>query len=280
MSTQPRYPAAPPSAPPQAPPTSTSSTAPPPPPRATITPSALQLPSGIPAFGTLVQVLSSQPGILPEVFTTINNIGDISGPQVQVAEVETTSHSTGIPHRTFIPSLIDDGNLSFPAYWNPQDPTQNLLSPYGLEHLFQNRTVTRWRLVNTDPGRRTREFLGFVSQLNETAPVAGIMTRAVTIRITSAPMDVQASVTLAPTTQAAPNTGGNFSITVTSTDAIGWMPFSDVPWIIVTSPIQAIVGNGTIDYTVDPQPVGTQPARTGNIILGATTFAVTQAAQP
>jgi hypothetical protein len=130
--------------------------------------------TGIPAFGTQIQVLSQAS---PAVYTTIAGVGDITGPNTALAETETTSHSTGVAHRTYIPTLIDDGDISFPCYFNPSDPTHSLFSPYGLENLFQNRAVTKWRLVNTDPTKRTREFSGFVNKLGEKYPVAGVCTR-------------------------------------------------------------------------------------------------------
>jgi hypothetical protein len=142
-------------------------------------------PSGLAAYGTQIQVLSST--IAPDVFTTVAGVGDITGPNSQVAEIDTTSHSTGSPHRTCIPSLIDDGQLSFPMFWHPTDPTQDPSSPYSLQALFEARTVTKFRLINTDANAQTREFQGFVKQLSETYPVAGLCTLAVIIRITGAP---------------------------------------------------------------------------------------------
>jgi hypothetical protein len=213
------------------------------------------------AFGTQIQVLSAAGP--PEVFTTIAGIGDITGPNTSVAETETTSHSTGKPHRTFIPTLIDDGDLSFPCYFNPSDPTHSLFSPFGLENLYQNRAVTKFRMINTDPTHRTREFLGFVKQLGETYPIAGVCTRQVTIRITSVPTDVQATVTLVPTNNLTETAaGGTSTVAVTSTDALAWTPTT---------------GNGSVSYTV-PASVAPTPARTGHIQIGNQQFTVTQAA--
>src|SRR5262252_346760 len=132
--------------------------------------------TGIPAFGTQIQVLASAS---PESWATIAGVGDITGPNTNVAEQETTSHSTGSPHRTFIPTLIDDGELSFPNFWIPSDPTQSIDSTYGLDYLFQNRLITKFRLINTDAGHRTREFKAFVKQIGEAYPVQGVCTRNV-----------------------------------------------------------------------------------------------------
>jgi len=228
------------------------------------------------AFGTQIQVLSAAS---PEAFTTISGVGDITGPNTQVAETETTSHSTGKPHRTFIPTLIDDGDLAFPCYFNPSDPTHSLFSAYGLENLYQNRAVTKFRLINTDPTHRTREFLGFVKQLSETYPLAGVCTRQTTIRITSVPVDVQAAVTLVPTQNITETAaGGTSTIAVTSTDTLAWGATSDSPsWLTVTAPVGPVTGNGSVSYTVAAS-VAPTPARTGHIQVGNQTFIVTQAA--
>lgn len=232
-------------------------------------------PTGIAAIGTKLQVLSAAS---PEEFITIANMGDITGPSTSLAEVETTSHSTAKPHRTFIPALIDDGTISFPCHFNPSDPTHSLYSPFGLENLFQNRTTTKWRLINTDMAHRTRSFFGFVQSLNETYPVAGIASRAVVVRINSVPTDEFATVTLTPAmNDTVPAAGGTFTIAVTSTDTLlmGWFPISNNPWIRITAPAVYTVGDGSIEYIVDPY-TGTAP-RTGSIRIGDQTFNITQA---
>jgi hypothetical protein len=231
----------------------------------------------IAAFGTLIQVLSTAS---PEAYTTIAGVGDITGPNTNVAEVETTSHSTGSPHKTFMPTLIDDGDLAFPCYFNPSDPTHSLFSPYGLENLFQNRAVTSFQLVNTDPNKRTRKFRGFVKQLGETYPVQGICTRQATIRITSVPTDVVAAVTLAPVNDLTETAAGapSKTITVTSSSTTPWLAHSDAPsWLSITSPLTPTTGDGTVTYAVAAS-VAPTPARTGHITIGDQSFTVIQAA--
>lgn len=231
--------------------------------------------TGIPAFGTEIQVLSSAS---PEEFTKIAGVGDIDGPSTSVAETETTSHSTGRPHRSFIPTLIDDGSISFPCFFNPSDPTHSLYSPFGLENLFQNRAVTKFRLVSMDAARRTREFRGFVKELGETAPVAGVYTRQTSIRIAEAPVDIMASVTLTPPSNITETAaGGAKSFSVASTDTQPWTAVSNASWLTVTAPTAPTSGAGTVNYTVAAN-VAPNPARTGTITCGDKTFTVTQAA--
>lgn len=245
-----------------------------------LTPPPPVLPTGVnpdpavAAFGTQIQVLSQA---TPPTFTTIAGVGDITGPNTSVAETETTSHSTGKPHRTFIPTLIDDGDLAFPCYFNPSDPTHSLFSPYGLENLYQNRAVTKFRMVNTDGTHRTREFLGFVKQLSETYPLAGVCTRATTIRIASVPTDVQSVVTLVPVSNLTETAaGGPATVAVTSTDTLAWTASSDASWLTVTSPTTPTTGNGSVAYSVAASTAPT-PARTGHLTIGNQSFTVTQA---
>lgn len=240
---------------------------------------AVEAVTGIPSFGTQIQVMTSVEGVSPKTFVNVFGVGDIDGPAVAMDETETTSHSTGVPIKTFIPSLIDPGQLSFPLFWNPSDPTQSPLSAYGLEKLFYARTVTSWRLVATDPGKTTREFRGFVKELGEAYPVSGVVTKNTSIRISGAMTYVVSDTTLTPTTKInALKAGETGTIAVASTDSAPWFPVSDVPWITFTAPAAAVTGAGSVAYTVAPSSLSVD--RTGNIRVGDSTFILTQLGTP
>ena len=133
-------------------------------------------------------------------------------------------------------------------------------------------------MINTDSTHRTREFLGFVKQLGETYPTAGVCTRQVTIRVSSVPTDVQATVTLVPVSNLTETAaGGSATVAVTSTDPNSWFATSDSSWLTVTSPTAPQQGNGSVAYSVAAS-VAPTPARTGHIQIGNQSFIVTQAA--
>ena len=136
------------------------------------------------SFGTLLKVGD---GVSPQTFRTITGVGNIKGPGTNVSEKETTSHSTSSPHRTYIPTLIEDGELSFPIFYQPTEATHSLTSTYGLEYLFQNRVVRAFKLQATDPAQTTRQFDAFVENMGESYEVDGLMVRDVTLRIVTAP---------------------------------------------------------------------------------------------
>jgi hypothetical protein len=237
-------------------------------------------PTGIPAYGTQFQVLTSPAGVTPETFLTIAGVGDITGPNPQIAEVETTSHSTGSPVRTFIPSLADPGQVQFKLYWLPGDPTQDPTSPFSLEYLFWNRIVTKFRIVNTDANHRTREAYGFIKQISETYTVAGLCERTVIVRVSGAFVDVAPAVSMTPTSAAPLAAGGPATFSVkTGGSQTSWTPTPDVAWITITTPTGPTVGDATVNYTVALNSTGS-PARSGhiNIVALGLQFPVSQAA--
>jgi hypothetical protein len=233
---------------------------------------------GIPAYGTLIQVLSD-PGP-PEVYTTIEGVGDITGPGNSMDEIDVTSHSTGVPIKQVIPGLIDLGELAFPCFWNPEDPTQKMSSPYGMEYLFFTRKVTKFQLVNTNPTHRTRQFKGFVKSIAENAKVTGVMERQCAVRITSPFVDVASPVSLTPSSVSAPAAGspsGTIDVKTGGSNA-PWNAVPSAPWITITAPTAPQMGDGEITYSVAAQ-LPAAPARTGTIdVTGlGLTFTIDQA---
>jgi hypothetical protein len=221
---------------------------------------------GIPAYGTLIQVLSSG-GSTTEAFTTVEGVGDITGPTNAMAEVDVTSHSTGVPIKQTIPGLIDLGDLSFPCYWIPGEPTQAPDSPFGMEYLFINRVVTKFQLVAPDPTHYTRQFHGFIKGMGEDYKVAGVMTRNIAIRITTPLLAVPSPIMLTPSSAsptAAGSPTGTFSVKAGGSNA-PWSPVASDTWITITSPTGIQVGDASVTYAVAANSTGT--ARTGTITI-------------
>jgi hypothetical protein len=220
--------------------------------------------------------------VTPETYQSISGAGDIAGPANSIGEVETTSHSTGVPIRTYVPALIDLGDLSFPCYWNPDDPTQNINSPFGIEYLFYNRVITKFQLVMPNANHRTRQFLGYVKTMAEDAKVTGVCTKNIAIRINSPLADVASAINLTPASASAPGTGTVAPQTVqvaSGGSAAPWMPVASAPWITVSAPTAPTVGDASITYTVAAQTPAA-PARVGTISVAALslTFTINQAA--
>jgi len=78
---------------------------------------------------------------------------------------------------------------------------------------------------------------------------------------------------LADTVQNVAASGGAHSVAVTAGASCPYLATSNVPWIQITSPSQT--GNGTVNFTVAPNPTGT--LRSGTITIGARTLTINQA---
>lgn len=141
--------------------------------------------SGQPSFGTQIKVGN---GLSPQTFSTVTKVGNITGPSTSARKKETTAHSTLIRHSTWVQTIIDDGQIKFPVFYDATDATHNLTAPYGLEYLFQNGIERAFQLVKpAGAGGEIRQFQGFIESLSEAYPVDGVMTRDVSIQITTPP---------------------------------------------------------------------------------------------
>lgn len=151
----------------------------------------------IPAIGTLLQVGN---GASPEIFNSIANIGDLSGPSVQAAVVDVTSHtSTSAPWRLKIPTLLDPGTITFPLYFDPASGGASGAGTFeghnwttGLGRLFINRGLSpgipyNWKIVFPDGVPTTYEFQGYITKYSQKEPVAGVLTADMELTLTGIP---------------------------------------------------------------------------------------------
>jgi len=147
-------------------------------------------PIALPAINTLIQVGN---GASPESFTTIASVSSITGPGLQgnVVDVTAMSSVTGGqvgPWRQKIVTLLEGGNISFTAFWQPM-----LASHQNLLTLFVNRGAggitgapIDFRLIFPDQDATAYTFQGFVSKCSLTEAVADVVKAAVDITITGA----------------------------------------------------------------------------------------------
>lgn len=127
------------------------------------------------AQGTLVQIGD---GGAPETFTTIPNVGEITGPDTQNEDIETTDHSSPAGTREFVGGLKDPGELTFPIAWDYNEATHA-----GLKADHDNRTQRNFQLVDQASPQVTASFTGEVAGLANVYPVEGIQQATVRIRI-------------------------------------------------------------------------------------------------
>lgn len=139
-------------------------------------------PLAIPAINTLIQYGN---GASPELFTTIAFVNNITGPTIQGQVVDVTSMSSGNAWRQKIVTLLEGGDVSFDAFWEPMDPThQTLLTQFSHRGQGSPGIPIDYRMVFPDQDSTVYSFQGFVSKCSLKAPVAGVIGASVTITIT------------------------------------------------------------------------------------------------
>jgi len=138
--------------------------------------------AGTPAQGTYIMYGDCGS---PETYVPVSGVMTITGPEVTLGEIETTNHGTPTATqvgKTYRPTLPEPGTISFPIVWNGADVTHQ-----ALETMQSAKEVRRWRLQESDPSNRTKQFEGFVQKIGSAFDPSGIIMRNVTLRLTTVP---------------------------------------------------------------------------------------------
>lgn len=138
--------------------------------------------SGISAFGTLLKIGD---GGGTEVFTTIAEVRDISGPSLKLDTEEVTSHSSTAGWREYIGTLLDAGEVTFDINFIPTAATHSQTS--GLIKDLKNKTLRNFQLVFPNVGATTWAFAAYVTGFEPAEPVEGVLAASVTLKISGQP---------------------------------------------------------------------------------------------
>jgi len=122
----------------------------------------------------------------PEVFTTVAEVKDIRGPEIKLDVIDVTNQSSAGGYEEVIPSIRRSGNVTFDCNFNPTDPTLDQTT--GLLKDLNDRTLRNFRLLLNDADDQMWAFSGYVVGFDQTAPVAGVLNAAVTIKVSGPPV--------------------------------------------------------------------------------------------
>lgn len=125
-------------------------------------------------YGTLVKIGD---GADPEVFTTIPNVTDISGPESTVGEADVSSNSSPNASKEYLPTLKDSGPVTFNIWW-----VQGNAVHQGLQTDYEARTVRNFQMLFTDG--TVVDFAAFINDLGHDTPMEGGISRSVSLRVT------------------------------------------------------------------------------------------------
>ena len=115
----------------------------------------------------------------PGSFSDVAEVMDITPPNQQADDVETTHYKS--PNRTkeYTPGLIEPGEMSFGINWIPSDDTDLLLQ--GLKSSGAKR-----KMRVTWPNGVTWSWTGYIKGFEPTAPIDDRMTATVTVKVSGA----------------------------------------------------------------------------------------------
>lgn len=133
------------------------------------------------SFGTFLQMGD---GGAPEAFTTIAEVGDISGPAVSRDTEEVTNHSSPDGYEEFITTIKRSGEVTFPINFIPDHPTHDQST--GLLGVLDTGVLKNWRLLLSTTGRRW-QFAALVTNFEGGSPVVGKQGADVTLKISGKP---------------------------------------------------------------------------------------------
>jgi hypothetical protein len=148
--------------------------------------------SSQPSINTLLAVGSAGS---PQVFCTIANVGDITGPGFSAAVVDVTSHSNANPWRSKVTTLLDAGDLSTKVFFIPSSLGTNTAGQQfghgftsGLGYIFSQRQLREFSLTFPDAAATTWYLQAYISKFSQTASVAGVLEMATTFTLTFEPI--------------------------------------------------------------------------------------------
>ena len=127
-------------------------------------------------------------GAGPDVFATVAEVMDISGPGMSRAAIDVTTQDSAGKWREFIKGLKDPGEVTFDIKYVPTAATHKNAAQGLLAELDDDSTTLRnFKLIFPDSGSTTWSFSGFVSGFEPSAPVENELTASVTIQLSGAP---------------------------------------------------------------------------------------------
>ena len=115
----------------------------------------------------------------PELYTTISEVSDISGPDGSASEIDATDLSSTA--KEFKVGLKDEGQVSLTLNYIPAD-TQHA----ALRTARNNRTLNNYRITFTDSPQTTWTFAAYVLGFSISNGIDGLTQGSVSLRISGA----------------------------------------------------------------------------------------------
>jgi predicted secreted protein len=133
--------------------------------------------AGYSAFGTQFQ---RGDGANPEVFSTIGEATNISGPGLERDTIDVSSHDSPDGFQEFVGGLKNPGEVTFTVNW---DPAIHL----PLKDDFQDPLPRNYQIVLPNPPGGTWSFAAFLTGMGHEYPYDDKMSADFTFKISGSP---------------------------------------------------------------------------------------------
>jgi len=138
----------------------------------------------ISAFQTYLKVGD---GESPEVYTTIAELRNVSGPSISADALDVTVHNTATPWRKFISGLLDGGEVSLDINFVPTNATHTAATAGGLVKTMTDRSELNYKIVFPDTGTTEWIFPGIITAFEPSSDPADVLQASVTIKVSGPP---------------------------------------------------------------------------------------------
>lgn len=122
-------------------------------------------------------------GAESEVFTTVAEVTNLSGPGMSRDTVDVTHMGTPDAFREFIAGLADPGEITLDVNFLPADSSHG-----DMLNDFNNRVVRNYRLIWPHTGNPQWQITGVMTGFETTAPIDDKISATFTIKVTERPV--------------------------------------------------------------------------------------------
>jgi hypothetical protein len=120
-------------------------------------------------------------------FTTITEVKEIKALPLSVDVTDVTNQSSPGGYEEVVPTIRRSGETTFDVNYQPYDATHN--NTTGLQYYLNQKTKLTFQMIipNQAGGAVMPYWTGYVTGFDIDAPVSGVLTASVKVKVTGAP---------------------------------------------------------------------------------------------
>lgn len=124
----------------------------------------------------------------PSTYTTMAQVGDLSGPSIDSEQIEVSHRSDGDPAnmwRRYVAGMKDGGEVTFTLIFDPDEPTHDPTLTTSLYALAASGDADDFRLDYPGQGadRTFADFSAYVTNMDFDSPLEDGLTAEVTLKV-------------------------------------------------------------------------------------------------